>query len=120
MLFRNLLTLLPRFLAALLLPMTLYAQAGSGELTGEVRDPSAAAVANATVTLTRRDTNQTYTSKTTEAGVYSFSNLKPGIYVAPEVGEAGRLREQHHAQRDRRQRRRRRVRHPLPERLHSI
>lgn len=66
---------------ALTLSMAAFAQAGSGELTGEVRDPSGGLVADATVTTTRVDTNQTYTSVTGEAGVYQFSSLKPGLYA---------------------------------------
>jgi hypothetical protein len=67
-------------LIALALPANAFAQAGSGELTGEVRDPSAALIANARVTLTQLQTGLTYTSSSTSGGVYVFSGLKPGQY----------------------------------------
>jgi hypothetical protein len=70
-------------LAALLLaiaPARLRAQAGSGELTGEVRDPSGAVVAGARVSLTQNDTNLTFASATSNGGIYSFSALKPVLY----------------------------------------
>jgi hypothetical protein len=62
------------------IPALLRAQAGSGEITGEVRDPSAAVIAGARVSLRQIDTNQTFASVTSAAGIYSFSNLKPGMY----------------------------------------
>ena len=68
-------------LIALVLPAVAFAQAGSGELTGEVRDPAAGLVANAQVTLTQVQTGLTYTSATTTGGIYVFSSLKPGLYT---------------------------------------
>ncbi|MBZ5697745.1 MAG: TonB-dependent receptor [Acidobacteriia bacterium] len=67
-------------LIVLALPATALAQAGSGELTGEVRDPSEELVPNAQVTLTQLQTGLTYSSTTTSGGVYVFSSLKPGRY----------------------------------------
>ncbi|MBZ5641827.1 MAG: carboxypeptidase-like regulatory domain-containing protein, partial [Acidobacteriia bacterium] len=64
----------------LALPVIAFAQAGSGELTGEVRDPSGALIANAKVTLTQSQTDLMYTAATTDGGVYVFSGLKPGRY----------------------------------------
>jgi len=57
------------------------AQAGSGDITGEVRDSSGGLVAGANLTLTRVDTEETYSTVSTDGGVYSFSGLKPGRYV---------------------------------------
>jgi hypothetical protein len=57
-----------------------YGQAGSGELTGEVRDPSRAVVPSARVILTSTATNETYESVTGTGGVYVFSRQKPGFY----------------------------------------
>jgi hypothetical protein len=57
-----------------------HGQVGSGELTGEVLDPSGAAVADARVTLTDTATNQSYESKTNASGVYAFTSQKPGVY----------------------------------------
>jgi hypothetical protein len=68
------------FLILAALPHLLRAQAGSGELTGEVRDPSAGVVAGAQVTLTQIDTNETFSTATSAGGIYAFSSLKPGLY----------------------------------------
>ena len=57
-------------------------QAGSGDLTGEVRDASGGLLAGAKVTLRRSDTQETYATVSTVGGVYSFSGLKPGGYAA--------------------------------------
>lgn len=54
--------------------------AGTGALTGTVTDPSGAAIANATVTLTNNDTNQARTSTTGSDGTYRFNLLPPGNY----------------------------------------
>ena len=56
-------------------------QAGSGDLTGEVRDASGGLLAGAKVTLRRSDTQETYATVSTVGGVYSFSGLKPGGYA---------------------------------------
>lgn len=78
-----------RFFNALCLSISLMwicslpacAQVGSGELTGEVRDPSSKLVAGARVTLTENATNLATTSSTSQGGVYEFSSLKPGRYI---------------------------------------
>jgi hypothetical protein len=60
----------------------------SGDITGTVLDPSGAAVANATVTLTNKDTGTTQTTTTNSTGAYRFSLLNPGKYslsVAAQV-----------------------------------
>ena len=54
--------------------------AGTGALTGTVTDPSGGAIANATVTLTSNDTNQTRTTTTGGDGTYRFNLLPPGSY----------------------------------------
>jgi hypothetical protein len=54
--------------------------AGTGALTGTVRDPTGAVVPNATVTLTSTDTNQVRSSVTGADGNYKFSLLQPGTY----------------------------------------
>src|SRR5436190_3189539 len=51
-----------------------------GEITGEVKDQSGAAVPNASVTATNTDTNIARTTVTNNVGVYSFPGLTPGIY----------------------------------------
>lgn len=52
----------------------------SGNIQGDVRDPSGAAVAGATVTLNNAATNVNQTSKTDTAGNYRFVSLAPGDY----------------------------------------
>lgn len=59
----------------------------SGEITGEVKDPSGAVMPNASVTATNTATNIARSTVTNTSGVYSFPNLVPGTYdvkvVAP-------------------------------------
>ncbi len=57
------------------------AQVGQADLTGEIRDPSAAIVSSAKVTVTELQTNQSYIATTDQAGVYDFGYLKPGVYT---------------------------------------
>jgi hypothetical protein len=67
-------------LAVLTCPFGVYGQAGSGELTGEVRDPAGALVAGARITLTDTATNQNYLSLSSESGVFTLAGQKPGTY----------------------------------------
>ena len=69
------------FCFVLFLPSLARAQAGNGELTGEVRDTSRAIVAGAKITLTEEGTNLLYESQTNEDGIYQWSSLKPGRYT---------------------------------------
>src|SRR5690348_1054948 len=66
----------------------LYGQAGSGDITGEVRDAWGALVANVKVTLTQIATQETYSTVSSAGGVYRFASLKPGSYAvsAESVG----------------------------------
>ena len=64
---------------ALCLPVALEAQT-SGEITGEVKDPSGAVAANAPVTATNTATNVARATVTNPAGIYSFPDLSPGTY----------------------------------------
>ncbi|MBI1786578.1 MAG: carboxypeptidase regulatory-like domain-containing protein [Acidobacteria bacterium] len=57
-----------------------WAQTERGNITGAVADPSGAAVAGATVTITHRATNTTIGVSTTTAGDYNAPNLTPGDY----------------------------------------
>ena len=57
------------------------AQMGQAEITGEVRDPSAAVVPSAKVTVTEVQTNQSNTLDTSRGGDYTFGFLKPGHYT---------------------------------------
>ena len=58
-----------------------HGQGTAGSLTGQVTDPSGAAIAGATVTLTDVDTNSAQTLKTDATGVYVFKPLQPGNYT---------------------------------------
>src|SRR5688572_11168599 len=51
-----------------------------GEITGEVRDSTAAVVPGVQVTITNIATNASRTAITNEAGIYSFPSLPPGVY----------------------------------------
>ena len=67
--------------ASIALTSSLLAQsAGTGALTGTVRDASGGVVPGVTVTLTSTDTNQTRTTITGEDGSYRFALLPPGTY----------------------------------------
>ena len=56
-----------------------FAQAGNGSLSGQVTDPSGAAIPAATVTLTGPD-HSTRTVQTDERGRYTFKDLAEGAY----------------------------------------
>ncbi|HYW73767.1 MAG TPA: alpha-2-macroglobulin family protein, partial [Pyrinomonadaceae bacterium] len=51
-----------------------------GAVTGLLRDPNGAAIAGATVTATRSNDSQKYSSTTNDEGKYLFSSLPPGLY----------------------------------------
>ncbi|MGA2888994.1 MAG: TonB-dependent receptor [Terracidiphilus sp.] len=57
---------------------TLWAQQAAGSITGTVVDPSGSAVANATVTVRDVDRGTTWTTKTTDAGLYEFPQIPVG------------------------------------------
>jgi hypothetical protein len=78
---RPLLTVL--FAAGLLiagLAPRVEAQAVRGTLLGNITDSSGAPVPGATVTVTETQTNFTASAVTNDSGVYTFPNLKDGIY----------------------------------------
>src|SRR5437879_6654603 len=94
--FRNILSRFVLVLGVLALLTTIvWAQAGTGELTGLVADPSGAVVANAQVTLTNSATGDKRTTVTTPAGVYRFSSLPiVGTYtleIAPKGFKAVKI-----------------------------
>jgi Carboxypeptidase regulatory-like domain len=57
-----------------------YGQAGSGDITGEVRDGSGGLLAGATLVLTRAETEERSRTVSSDGGVYRFAGLKPGTY----------------------------------------
>lgn len=54
---------------------------GQGRITGTVSDITGAAVPNATVTVTRNDTNEVRTATSDSAGAYVFPSLAPARYT---------------------------------------
>ena len=60
---------------------TLFAQSDNSYITGLVKDPSGAAVANASVVVTNEGNGFVRSVKTNESGVYNASNLQPGYYT---------------------------------------
>lgn len=57
-----------------------FGQAGTGAVSGEVKDQTGAVVANAKVTLVDKDTQLSRTSTTSSSGTYEFSGLRPSTY----------------------------------------
>jgi len=74
---------------ALVPTTTMYSQnISSGTIAGTVTDPTKAAVADATVTLTDTATNSPRTTATNEVGRYVFANVTPGTYTLT-ISKAG-------------------------------
>jgi iron complex outermembrane receptor protein len=69
-------------LAVLFTSLSAFAQttAGTGSITGIVKDPNQAVLANAQVALTNLSTRTKITTATNEQGIYAFSALQPGVY----------------------------------------
>jgi len=58
----------------------LFGQAGTGTITGTLRDPAGAVVANAPVEVRNAETNVPYPTRTTDTGNYTVTQLPPGSY----------------------------------------
>src|SRR5512135_3674522 len=56
-----------------------FAQFRAG-VQGTVSDSAGGTIAGATVTLTSKETNQSQTTTTSDAGFYRFTGLAPGLY----------------------------------------
>lgn len=67
-------------LLAMVLPAFCWAQSFTSTVSGTVTDPSGAVVPNAQITLTLVATGTSATVTTGSTGLYSFPNLRPGIY----------------------------------------
>ena len=72
--------LLPFCLTLLLCCGAASAQKTSGSVTGQVTDPSGAAVPNAAVTLTNPTNGTTRTTKSNDQGEYTFDDVEIGTY----------------------------------------
>ncbi|HLL76885.1 MAG TPA: carboxypeptidase regulatory-like domain-containing protein [Pyrinomonadaceae bacterium] len=68
-------------LLVLAAPAPALAQGTTSRVTGNVLDASGAAVAGATVTLTREGTGVTLTTETSESGAYTFDSVQIGTYT---------------------------------------
>jgi Cna protein B-type domain. len=75
-------------ICVLVLAASTIGQTGTGGINGVITDSQDKAVSGANVTLTNLGTNATRTTKTNDAGVYSFDLLTPGDYRI-EVEAAG-------------------------------
>lgn len=70
----------------LVVSLSVVGQAGSAELTGQVLDSAGAVLPNAKVTATEIQSGVSAQTSSGAAGVYVFTNLRPGAYsVAAEV-----------------------------------
>jgi hypothetical protein len=78
------------FTGCLLLPVARVATAQSttADITGTVTDASGASLPHAKVTLTNLGTQETRTAETTDAGDYTFTQLRPGTYSI-QVSQSG-------------------------------
>ena len=85
----NVLRFLAVFTVLVLLVGTLWAQGGTGELTGLVTDPSGAVVSGAQVTLTNSATGDKRTTVTTGAGTYRFAALPVVGAYAMDIAPKG-------------------------------
>ena len=68
-------------IATLVCVGNLFAQAGTGSISGVVSDTTGAVVKGATVTLTSKATNQTKTVASNDDGLFSFVLLQPGDFT---------------------------------------
>ena len=69
-------------LVAVGLCMNLFGQERFGEITGTIKDPTQAAIPNATVTLTNLETQKVISVKSVGDGTYVARNVEPGHYKA--------------------------------------
>jgi len=67
-------------LASMCFSAAVFAQTGNGTVSGQVTDPSGAAIPAATITLTGPN-HSTQVAQTNEQGRYAFHHLAPGAYT---------------------------------------
>src|SRR6185295_12642561 len=67
-------------IAVVMLAVPVGAQVPTGTIVGTVTDPSGAVIANATVTVTNKNTGASRIIQTAENGAFSAPSLSPGTY----------------------------------------
>jgi hypothetical protein len=73
-----------------LLGLAAHAQSTDASVVGTIRDPSGAAVAGVTVTITNTRTNVAKNATSNEMGLYEIPNLQPSDYQGlQETGDHG-------------------------------
>src|SRR5882724_13326011 len=77
----NFLTLVVLAVSCISFGGLVQAQAGKAELTGQVRDQNGGVITQAKVNVTEAATAQASSTTSTDAGDYTFTSLKPGIYI---------------------------------------
>jgi hypothetical protein len=58
----------------------LFGQAGTGTITGTIRDPAGASIPSAPIEVRNVETNAAYPTVSTETGAYTVPQLPPGSY----------------------------------------
>src|SRR5436853_5031023 len=72
--------------AFLLLPLSVFAQAETGQITVKATDPQKAVVAGASVTVRSVERGSTQTATTSDEGIATITNLQPGLYEVTVSG----------------------------------
>ena len=70
-----------QFACAFVCSLGLFGQDFRATLTGNVTDPSGAAIPNAVVRATNNGTNAAKEVRTTSDGIYTIPYLDPGLYT---------------------------------------
>jgi len=83
------------FVSCFVFSLTAVAQVQNGQLTGDVTDPSGAAVPNAQVQVTRAATDFTVSATTNQQGHFVVNQLPVGTYVVTVT--AGGFRVESHS-----------------------
>src|SRR3954454_3792347 len=68
------------FLSLILVTGVLFGQATDSNIVGSVTDATGAAIPNATITATNRDTRVEYTGASNSSGEYRINNVPIGTY----------------------------------------
>ena len=72
---------------------SMQAQTSQGTITGRVADSNGAVIANATVRVTKNDTQTTSSTVSNGSGVYIFQSLNPGQYTVKVASQGFQTRD---------------------------